>query len=230
MQVDRHNPPGYFGKLPGKSDFVSRRLPRDFVEPWDAWLQQGIESSRDQLGPDWLTAYLNAPFWRFALAPGICGDWSAAGVIMSSVDHVGRYFPLTLAALLPNHPRPAQIFAVAGDWFDAAETLLLGVLDQPFDLESFDKRVSQIGIPSTAEGAPLAAEIGRMLRIPLAAKGDFGAAGPVLIDAMLTVLRPGYSLWWTVGSEAVPSACLVCQGLPEAEHFATLLVEPPVLC
>jgi len=230
MQVDRQNPPGYFGKLPGKSDFVSRRLPRDFVEPWDTWLQQGIESSRDQLGLDWLTAYLNAPFWRFVLAPGICGDWSAAGVIMSSVDHVGRYFPLTLAALLPSHSRPAQVFAAAGDWFDAAESLLLGVLDPPFDLASFDERVSQLGIPSTAEGAPLAAEVGRMLRIPLTANGDFGANGPLLVDAMLAARRPGYSLWWTVGSEAVLPACLVCEGLPEAEQFAALLVGPIGLC
>ena len=65
-----------------------------------------------------------------------------------------------------------------------------------------------------------------MLRIPLAANGDFGAAGPLLVDAMLAVLRPGYSLWWTIGSEAVPPACLVCQGLPEADRFSTLLVGP----
>ena len=38
--------PGFFGKLPEFSDFLSRRLPRSFLDPWDAWLQQGILSSR----------------------------------------------------------------------------------------------------------------------------------------------------------------------------------------
>ena len=30
---------GFFGKLPSHGDFLSRRLPRSFVDPWDSWLQ-----------------------------------------------------------------------------------------------------------------------------------------------------------------------------------------------
>ena len=88
---------GFYGKLPARGDFVSRRLPRSFVEPWDAWLQQGFASSRDHLGDGWLEAYLTSPIWRFVLAPGVCGPAGVAGVVMPSVDSVGRYFPLTIA-------------------------------------------------------------------------------------------------------------------------------------
>ena len=38
--------PGYHGKLLAKGDFVTRRLPRTFVDPWDSWLQDVVGGSR----------------------------------------------------------------------------------------------------------------------------------------------------------------------------------------
>jgi type VI secretion system protein ImpM len=32
--------PGFYGKLPTAGDFVTRRLPIDFVRVWDRWLAQ----------------------------------------------------------------------------------------------------------------------------------------------------------------------------------------------
>ena len=40
---------GYYGKVPTNGDFVLRRLPRSFVDPWDAWLQRAMAISREQL-------------------------------------------------------------------------------------------------------------------------------------------------------------------------------------
>jgi len=40
---------GFFGKLPSRGDFVSRYLPKSFLEPWDNWLQTAIAQSRQQL-------------------------------------------------------------------------------------------------------------------------------------------------------------------------------------
>ena len=103
---------GLFGKLPARGDFVRAGLPGDFVAAWDDWLQRVIAASRARMGADWLPAFLEAPVWRFALAPGVCGAHAVSGLWLPSVDRVGRYFPLTLAALLP---------AVAAFWLDAAE-------------------------------------------------------------------------------------------------------------
>ncbi|TIU04376.1 MAG: type VI secretion system-associated protein TagF, partial [Mesorhizobium sp.] len=34
--------PGFYGKMPATGDFVTRRLPGDFVRAWDRWLAQHI--------------------------------------------------------------------------------------------------------------------------------------------------------------------------------------------
>ena len=44
------NSVGFYGKLAGRGDFVSRGLPNTFVEPWDAWLASGMRASQDELG------------------------------------------------------------------------------------------------------------------------------------------------------------------------------------
>ena len=126
--------PGWFGKLPGLGDFASRRLPEDFIERWDDWLQQGMAGCRDALGPRWLALYLVAPVQRFVLAPGLIGPVAWGGVVMSSVDRVGRHFPLTLAA-------PVGSAAAALDgahWYDALEACARRVLDLQRSVEDLE--------------------------------------------------------------------------------------------
>jgi type VI secretion system protein ImpM len=50
--------PGYFGKIPMRGDFVTCRLPRSFLDPWDSWLQEAICANRERMGNSWLSAYL----------------------------------------------------------------------------------------------------------------------------------------------------------------------------
>ncbi|HEX7639444.1 MAG TPA: type VI secretion system-associated protein TagF, partial [Burkholderiaceae bacterium] len=92
---------GFYGKLPGEGDFVSRRLPWEFTSAWDDWMQQGLVASRHALGGRWLELYLSAPVWRFQIAAGVCGPLAWRGLFFPSVDRVGRYFPLTLACADP---------------------------------------------------------------------------------------------------------------------------------
>src|SRR5690242_5843652 len=89
---------GWYGKLPSLGDFAGRRLPSIFVEPWDGWLASGMSAWRES-DEEWLQAFLSAPASRFALGPGVPFDLSPgyAGVLVPSVDRVGRYFPLTVA-------------------------------------------------------------------------------------------------------------------------------------
>ena len=109
---------GLFGKLPAHGDFVRRVLPRSFVTPWDAWLSEGIAASRAALGADWDAAWEAAPIWRFRLAPGACGPDAAVGVVATSLDTVGRRFPLTLAAVLP-----AAAIPPPPEWYAALERM-----------------------------------------------------------------------------------------------------------
>ena len=84
---------GWYGKLPALGDFAQRRLEQDFIVGWDTWLQSVIVDSQRILGGNWLSAYLRAPVWRFVLAPGVVDSRNWSGILLPSVDRVGRYFP-----------------------------------------------------------------------------------------------------------------------------------------
>ena len=104
---------GFAGKIPARGDFVHGGLPRDFTDPWHDWQSTVIAGSRALMGEAWLDAFLEAPVWRFVLPPRLCGVRAAIGLIMPSVDKVGRYFPLTFAALSDDGaPDPRPIGAV----------------------------------------------------------------------------------------------------------------------
>ncbi len=92
--------PAWYGKLPALGDFASRRLPPAFLADWDAWLQRGMAYSQQHLGSEWLDTYLTSNVWRFILAPGTLDSSTWAGIVLPSVDRVGRYFPLTICAAL----------------------------------------------------------------------------------------------------------------------------------
>lgn len=90
---------GLYGKLPAIGDFIVRGLARNQVEPVDQWLQHGL-GTLQQSDPDWLQPYLVTPAWCFVLPRGQWGEAALCGVLMPSVDRVGRYFPLVALAEL----------------------------------------------------------------------------------------------------------------------------------
>jgi type VI secretion system protein ImpM len=95
---------GLFGKLPARGDFVREILPRDFTDIWDAWWERGLADTQRRPRDEWCAAWLEAPVWRFMLPPGLCGRNGVLGLWLPSVDKVGRYSPLTIAA------------TASGDW------------------------------------------------------------------------------------------------------------------
>lgn len=218
--------PGFYGKVCAKGDFVSRRLPRSFVGPWDAWLQAALAESRKRLGEDWAPAYMNAPIWRFVLSSGLCGDSVVAGVLMPSVDRVGRQFPLALAALLSRDANPWEVFLSAAEWFARLEDLALSSLDDDFDFDGFDDSVAGCGPPPHGADSKLGAAPGEVhlgsnrWRFPIE---PAGAAHAAVVHQVLSAALSRYSLWWGAGSDRVAPSLLVCDGLPARENFAALL-------
>ena len=88
--------------MPALGDFFRLNLPQDFVAAWDIWLQQVMVSTRESFGAAWDARYLSAPIWQFSLAAGLCGAAPVIGVILPSVDRVGRpvsYTHLTLPTI-----------------------------------------------------------------------------------------------------------------------------------
>ncbi|MCF8002688.1 MAG: type VI secretion system-associated protein TagF [Chromatiaceae bacterium] len=217
--------PGFYGKFPTLGDFVSRRLPSQFIQPWDQWLQQALTESRGQLGDDWLSCYLVSPLWRFVLSPGIAGQVGWAGLLMPSVDRVGRYFPLTLARSLTPETDGFSLLS-ASDWFGEIEQLALSSLDDGFDLQDFDRRLSSIPAPPlTVRPVPVTADTARKDAWQLSAASDveLQQACPTLLQRALDDSFLGYSFWWSEGSDRVAPSLLTCQGLPPPDGFAAML-------
>jgi len=209
--------PGFFGKVSTHGDFVSRRLPPALLGVWDAWLQASIQGSREALGPRWLQTYLTSPIWRFALAPGVCDRNAWAGVLMPSVDRVGRHFPLTIAAGAPGGGGLLDWVANGKPWYDQLEALALSSLDERFQLDPFDGLLQ--AMPPLSD-APLAGQLGGAgCRLPLASLDAVAAQVPALASAALR----GQSIWWTDGSAEVEPSLLLCRGLPAPAAFAGML-------
>ena len=132
--------PGWYGKLPSLGDFASRRLPPLFLEPWDRWLAAGLAAWRES-DEGWLQAFLAAPTWRFALGRGVPFEQSPgyAGVLMPSVDRVGRYFPLTVA-----RPRRAGETQIPEAWLGAVEGIAVGALEGDWNVERFEVELGRL--------------------------------------------------------------------------------------
>jgi type VI secretion system protein ImpM len=188
---------GFYGKLPCRGDFLQRRVPGEFVDPWHAWLQECLTESRRQLRERWLDAYLVSPVWRFVLAGGLCGARTYAGVLLPSVDRVGRYFPLTIVAGWEVALSPFVLAGSQDSWFELVQALALEALEAPLlDLDDFDRRVAAMG--SRVEPAQL---------------------GPACLERMPDPV----SLWWTEGSNDLDPNVLCVSGLPDPGAFAAML-------
>jgi type VI secretion system protein ImpM len=224
---------GFYGKVPTQGDFVSRRLSRCFLDPWDQWLQRGLAYSREQLSEGWLDIYLTSPLWRFGLTSGIGGKNAWIGILMPSVDRVGRYFPLTLAAPLPEDAPVLEFLATAEAWFSQVERLALFSLEDGFDLESFDNQLQALnGLSTTfSQRMQCASHPPKALNSSLACAWHFDLTSadsllndsPAIAGRILKNIFPCYSVWWTSGSEQINPSLAICSGLPAVEGFSALL-------
>ncbi|HYS14557.1 MAG TPA: type VI secretion system-associated protein TagF [Burkholderiaceae bacterium] len=211
---------GWYGKIPALGDFASRRLPTEFTQRWDAWLARAIETSQAALGGAWLDTYLSGPLWRFALSPGIIDARFWFGVLMPSVDRVGRYFPLTIATATALPPSPP--LAALEQWYERAATAALGCLTPGASVERLESALASLGalnfypsdVSITASDAVLA-------RLP-AAQGLEQAFAHAAAPLLLRDLR-GASYWWARFEGIAPPAVVVHRGLPDAATFVRLL-------
>ena len=165
---------GLFGKLPARGDFVRLGLPDSFVAPWDAWCQRVLAGSRERLGAAWLKTWLGAPVWRFALPAGQCGPNAALGLILPSVDRVGRYFPLTLA-MVAEATTAANLLAAADHFLAAAEKAGLAALERDLPPDAVRAGLASVAAEVAEAHAPSADEQARWWRAPHAGENPTDA-------------------------------------------------------
>jgi type VI secretion system protein ImpM len=184
---------GFYGKIPSRGDFVRSGLPRGFINPWDAWLRGGIAASWTVLGADWLDAWMEAAVWNFALSPGLCGPDAVLGLWMPSVDRVGRYFPLTLAAVV-KEGELSDLVRESGGFLTAAERAGRDALEHDIGPDDLANRI-------------------------LAA----ASAEPANPGIDLSMCPIAGACWWTEGSPRVPRGAFANSAMPDERTFATML-------
>jgi type VI secretion system protein ImpM len=228
--------PGYYGKLHCRGDFLQQRVPQAFVDAWDAWLQECVHVSHEQLQDTWLELYLTGPVWRFVLGAGVCDGEGYAGILVPSVDRVGRYFPLTVVAQLEAGHCAFDVACAGTRWFEAAEGIVLDALAaEEIDMDSFDERIARLGRPLTSESAREASSLAGTLRdsafptqsdhwhVPLVAAQSLQRAINTLAFREVSRALQPLALWWTEGSQAIAASWLTTRGLPAPRAFTAML-------
>src|SRR5262245_15208002 len=189
-----------------------------------------MSASRSVLGDRWLDVYLTSPAWRFACAAGACGPGRFIGLMVPSVDRVGRYFPLTLAAELPDSVSLIAAASSAASFFDSAERLAVETLAaEAIDFEGFDARVialrDELGLLTSPRPVVLDDTahaivndgVSACWQIPIGSPEQLPGVFEQLLSFRLSALYDPMAFWWTEGSSIVEPSCLITKGLPHPD-------------
>ncbi len=206
---------GYFGKMPKAGDFVSRNVDAQTKDAFDRWLQACINESRAQLKDGWLGSFLTAPIWRFLLINQLAPSKTVLGVMIPSVDKVGRYFPLAVLIELADLELDRDALVACDKILNEFEDLLMGALSDDFDQDYFDY---QVGLAARKYGD-------RPVPAVEAGASSFRGLDAATQDAALLRNHEG-SIWWTEGSDHRQADLLLYEGMPAHAAFASFLRDP----
>ena len=222
---------GFYGKLPTYGDFIQKRLPTDFINPWHEWLQSGMLACRERNPQGWMTYYLNCPAWSFVLPAGICGEQPIAGVTIPSVDRVGRYFNFTLASILPEAIEPAVFASTHSDWLTGLEDLALSILEKEMDQDEIEKAINESAAElqwktPTYRLFNAGAEHNKVIT------GEHSSVAEMIPEMMHQLVvkdHERYGLWWHHGSSQVSAQMVTCANMPPGEIYLSLMMDEDLL-
>ncbi|MFK7752224.1 MAG: type VI secretion system-associated protein TagF [Sedimentitalea sp.] len=196
---------GAFGKMPSVGDFFRIQPPSGFVQVWDDWLQSALMTGQSVLGAAWDSHYMSAPIWRFTLSAGLAGPHKVIGVLMPSVDRVGRRFPLTLMSSLSTPGPAARDHLQETELFLQLENAALDALEDTMTRDMLQSNLAALTINTDPPGPPLQ-QAGRSLVLT-------GAQNTIeLASGLLTARIAAPSLWSCIVHD-IPRM-LICDGLP----------------
>ncbi len=213
---------GMFGKLPSKRDFVSYNMPRPFLDQWESWLQSAVAASKHALGEKWQEVFLTAPIWRFWFGSQVFGQ-SAAGVLMPSVDGIGRYFPLSICACKPDGmflaPPPDEGLDA---WHEACEQFLLRLLEEAPGDDAATMLAALPFAPTFPEVRVLPAQRGSSL-IWTSDDASLAQAFQTLHESDTIATHDSRAYWWTLGGRNFRAQLAVLNGKPDPMLLTSIM-------
>lgn len=216
---------GVYGKLPYHGDFIHRHLPIKTIEIWDKWLQHFMSTTKKELHERWLEMYLNGPIWRFAFSEGVIDEHAWLGVLLPSVDKVGRYFPMTVLTQIPNTVNVFEFFFLQSKWYESVEMYLLDALENEQDVDFVFKDIKQYPInyeTTYQKNTPAIRQANMVLELE-SEHQEPTTILPYLLSSFLAYSNASYSIWTTAGSEYVKPCALIEQGLPKISGMTAML-------
>ncbi|UWQ60672.1 type VI secretion system-associated protein TagF (plasmid) [Leisingera caerulea] len=197
---------GAFGKMPSAGDFFRLNTPGGFVRVWDAWLQQVMLDGREAYGAGFDAHYMTAPIWRFTLPAGLAGAGRVMGVMMPSVDRVGRRFPLTLMVGLPGQGAAGLYHFGEAALFERLEDVALDALEDTMTKDRLAETLANIPVPEARAAGSVDAP---GMAVVLA-----GPEGTERLSAVSDGARLAGCSLWTAVLDGAPRT-LACSGLPQ---------------
>lgn len=225
--------PGWYGKLGALGDFASRRLAPEVEQACDRWLARMQADSQLLLGDRWLPAYLRAPLWRTAWAPGAFDEQWWFGALMPSCDSVGRYFPLLVLQQRRQAPQDRIALDHLELWWQSLAQVMLHTLSEGAQLQEFELGLAELppwptvrafraetpaGWSGTGEGA-----MTELLAWP-GGTGLSQGLGMLCAQRLIASLG-GRSVWWPLSLDSGAQGVHLMPGLPDGAGFARLMGE-----
>ena len=201
---------GAFGKMPSVGDFFRINMPGGFVRLWDGWLQQVLLAGQSAYGTAFDRSYMSAPIWRFSLPAGLAGPEKLTGVLMPSVDRVGRRFPLTLVAPLAT-PGPAALDHFTDTkLFEQLEAIALDALEDSMTQDKLSAALGAVQPHAMRAVAPLRTSGNTLVLTGAGQTEDL----PNTVAAALLDSRAADTSIWTAVLDSGPRM-MMCPGLPQ---------------
>jgi type VI secretion system protein ImpM len=144
-------------------------------------------------------------------------------LVQPSVDRVGRYFPLTVAAGLPSDLEVLDTMIRAAAWYDAIERIAALAFDNQITAERLDERLAGTAFPLTAivhadaavDTLPIAERPVHALKVGCPEGIDVQQAGVALREAQVNVGH-SHCVWFNASPGALERVLLVTRALPDS--------------
>jgi len=156
----------------------------------------------------------------------VCGQ-AVLGVLMPSMDGVGRYFPLLALVVAPSgRVFPTPIANRQDDSLAAIEEFLLSALDGEADYAALLLALDGLVMPTDEDVAaetPWQEGPGGLAASTTSSVGGLPAALATVRAGRTAAVMAGSSFWWTLGGEGFAPRALAAPGFPDPAAFARFL-------